>query len=64
MTAVNLRLVGNIILAAGIGLLLVTVAGMAGVVPRFALTKELILFAGVLVVVARGLRRRARRLAV
>jgi hypothetical protein len=61
MTHASSRLLGNVILCIGILLLVVTISGMAGLTPRLAASRELVLLAAVLVLAARTLRRFAAR---
>jgi Na+(H+)/acetate symporter ActP len=58
MTPASLRLLGNVILGVAILLLLVTLGGMVGLIPKLAASRELIIVAFILTLVARGLRRR------
>jgi hypothetical protein len=60
MTARNKYVVGSIILAVAVIILVIEILGMTSVIPKWGMTRELNLLAIVLVVIAGGLRRRAR----
>jgi hypothetical protein len=58
MTEDTRRTIGSIILGVTILVLLIQIAGMAGVIPKYLPTREVTIVAMVLVVLARGLRRK------
>ena len=60
MTASSMRTLGNALLLADVLLLLIVVLGMSGVIPRLPGTNMWIIFALILGILARGLRRRSR----
>ena len=58
MTRQSIRLLGNILLGVTLALLLITVLGMAGWIPKYWPTKPMMFFLFVMVILSRGLRRR------
>lgn len=61
MSPATARLVGNVMLTIGVILLLITVAGMSGLIAKIAPSRELIIPCAVLVIGAAALRRRGRQ---
>lgn len=59
MTPATHRLIGNILLALGIIVLVIALAGMSGLTPKLAPSRELVIVAMVLLIGARGFRRRS-----
>ncbi len=60
MTPATARLIGNILLVLGLIVLFVAVAGMSGLTAKLAPSRELVFAAAILVIAARGFRRRGR----
>lgn len=58
MTENSRRTIGNFILGFTIVLLVVEMAGMAGIIPKYLPSREVVVVAMVLVILARGLRRK------